>query len=202
MNFVMDIINNYGLIAILIAIMIEYACFPLPSEVILPLAGALAINNNYNFFYILFLSVIVGDIGACFCYFLGRLGGNKVLTILKKIYPKSDEGIEEAQKKYLQYSSYSVSLGRMIPLCRTYISFIAGISKQNFLKYLIFTTIGISIWNFLLIFLGYKFYQNLDYVASFYDKYKIIVLLIIGIIIICYQFYKLIKTKNIQNKKV
>lgn len=193
LDSIIGFINEYGMIAIFIAILIEYACFPIPSEVILPLSGAIAIENNTSFFYVLFLSVVAGNIGSIICYFVGFSGGRKVLDFIKKIYPKSERGIDEAQNKYNKYSNLSVSIGRLIPLCRTYISFVAGISKQNFIKYLFFSTLGITIWNSILIFLGFKFYQNLDFVISIYNDYKLVIIFIICIILIGLLFIRLFK---------
>lgn len=183
MDIVFSFINKYGLIAIFLAIAIEYACFPIPSEVILPLCGAFAFNTNYNFLFVILLSVFASLIGSTICYIIGRTGGVKFINWLKKVYPKSAHGLTEAEAKYQKYSLLSVSLGRIIPLCRTYISFISGSAKQNYFKFLLFSSFGITVWNTILIFLGFKFYENIGFVSSLYNKYKIS---IIGIFILIF----------------
>lgn len=193
LNSILDFINQYGMIAIFIAILIEYACFPIPSEVILPLAGAIAIENNSSYFYVLFISVIAGNIGSIICYLIGYCFGRKGIDFLIKIYPKSERGIYEAELKYNKYSNLSVSVGRLIPLCRTYISFIAGVSKQNFIKYLFFSSLGITVWNSILILLGFKFYQNLDYVIEIYNNYKLVIIFLLIILVIGLLFIHIFK---------
>lgn len=197
---ILSFINSYGIIAALLAILIEYSCFPIPSEVVLPLVGAIAFNKGYNFFLILFLSLIFSLLGSSVCYLIGRTGGSKAINWLKKAYPKSEKGLSEAENKYQKYSSLSVCFGRIIPLCRTYISFISGSSKQNYLKFLFFSSIGILIWNTTLIFLGYKFYENLDAVSIIYSEYKKIIFIILIFIIIISLIILLIK-KIIKSKR-
>lgn len=192
-NTFIQFIYNYGLIAIFILILLEYSCFPLPSEIVLVLSGVIAIENNISFFKIFILSVFAGVIGSSICYLLGLTLGNKILLFIEKVLPKSKKGIKEAKNKYQKFSSLSVCVGRLIPLCRTYISFIAGISKQKYIKYLFFSTIGICFWNFCLIFLGYKFYQNIDFVFKIYNNYKYIILFILSFLLILYIIFRVIK---------
>ena len=183
-DLLFSFIDKYGLIAILLAIAIEYACFPIPSEVVLPLCGALAFTKQYDFFLILFLSLFASLVGSSLCYIIGRTGGVKVINWLKKRYPKSEKGLNEAEIYYTKYSLISVSVGRIIPLCRTYISFISGSAKQNYLKFIFFSSLGIITWNAILITLGYKFYENLDYISKIYNDYKKIIIIIVIIILI------------------
>lgn len=61
MEFVMNVIDSYGLIAVFVLILLEYACFPLPSEVVLPFSGAVASQNDWTFFAILGFSVVAGS---------------------------------------------------------------------------------------------------------------------------------------------
>ncbi|MFR2551655.1 MAG: DedA family protein [Clostridioides difficile] len=68
MSVINSFILQYGLISVFVLIMIEYACFPLPSEVVLPLCGAIAARNHFGFLTILILSIIAGILGSIFCY--------------------------------------------------------------------------------------------------------------------------------------
>lgn len=175
--------------------MLEYACFPIPSEVVLPLSGLILKSLSYNFLYVVFLSSLFGLIGTLICYALGRLLGYRVLLFIIKKFPDSHEGINSTKEKYLKSAKKSVLLGRLIPLCRTYISFFSGIYKQNILEFILYSFIGIFVWNSVLIGLGYFFYDKVN-INLFYDNYKVISLVIIGVYIIIRIIKKELKTRK------
>lgn len=176
MEIIFDLIEKYGVYIVFIVIFLEYSCFPLPSEVLLPLAGAISYNNNINPFIMILLSVIAGLGGALLCYCLGYLGAKPLLQHKKEK--------KESLSFYERYGNMSVFVGRLIPLCRTYISFIAGFKKHKIMNYICYTALGIIIWNTILILLGYFFYDNIDIIGAWYIKYKYFVLAIGGTIII------------------
>lgn len=190
MDYILSLIDTYGLYIIFIIIILEYSCFPLPSEVVLPLAGAIGYTNNVNPFIMIGFSVIAGMLGATICYLIGFCGRK---TIFRK---KSEE--EKSNTLYDRYGNVAISVGRIIPLCRTYISFIAGMKKHKFLPYILFTMLGIIVWNSCLILLGYLFYDNIDIVAKYYQEYKVFILIIIGLIIIFLIYKKIVKNKKMR----
>lgn len=165
-------IDQYGLIAMMFIIFLEYACFPVSSEIILPFSGAFASVHNIPFLVILPLSVIAGLLGTSLCYAVGRFGGNALLDALSRRFPKTKASIDSSRHKFEHYGNPAVLFGRMIPLCRTYIAFIAGASTQPFRKYLTFSAIGITLWNAILIGVGYLLRENWNLVSSYYKDYK------------------------------
>jgi len=180
-------IFEYGLLAMFLIILIEYACFPISSEIVLPFSGAVASLQHINFFVILSLSVLAGLIGTSFCYTVGRLGGGALIDWLIKKFPKAEKGIISSQTKFHRYGGLAVCFGRLIPLCRTYIAFIAGAAGQSPIVFLISSFFGITIWNTILIGLGYLLREKWSQVGEYYERYKDILLpltLLIGLIIL------------------
>lgn len=186
---IFNLIDEYGVYIIFLAIFLEYACFPLPSEVILPLAGAIGYNANISPVLMIALSSIAGLLGALLCYYLGVLGS---LPFFK---PESKEE-NDSISFYEKYGNWAILFGRLIPLCRTYISFVAGVKKHKVWKYILFSSIGIIIWNSILITLGYVFYDNIDIISIWYSEYKFIILGLICIIIIIVIIKKIKKRKK------
>ncbi|MCI6014518.1 MAG: DedA family protein [Coprobacillus sp.] len=186
---IFNLIDEYGVYIIFLAIFLEYACFPLPSEVILPLAGAIGYNANISPVLMIALSSIAGLLGALLCYYLGVLGS---LPFFK---PESKEE-NDSISFYEKYGNWAILFGRLIPLCRTYISFIAGVKKHKVWKYILFSSIGIIIWNSILITLGYVFYDNIDIISIWYSEYKFIILGLICIIFIIVIIKKIKKRKK------
>lgn len=172
MDFLINLIYDYGLIAMFFIILLEYACFPVSSEIILPFSGAIASVSSIPFILILIVSILAGGIGTSICYFIGKKGGTSILSALMKKFPKTQNGINSSIKNFEKYGTYAVCIGRMIPLVRTYIAFVAGTAKQNYIKFLSASVIGIAIWNSLLIGLGYTLRENWKSVISYYEEYK------------------------------
>ena len=116
MQTLANFIDKYGLIAMMFIIFLEYACFPVSSEIILPFSGAFACVHHVPFLVILPLSVIAGLLGTSVCYAVGRFGGNTLLDALSKRFPKSKASIDSSKQKFERYGNPAVLFGRMIPL--------------------------------------------------------------------------------------
>ncbi len=196
MGIFWEYFNQYGIYVIFLFIILEYSCFPVPSEFILPIAGAYAALNNFNIIVTILISVICGLIGSTICYLLG-FGGRNI--IIKKIIKKQSSELNTSIINYNKFKNFSVCFGRVIPLCRTYISFAAGLNKHNYFSFLFFSFLGITIWNTILILLGYNLFDNLQLIESFYNKYKIFIIVILSIIIFTYILTKLIKKNKLKH---
>jgi membrane protein DedA with SNARE-associated domain len=185
---IFEIISSYGLIAVFLIIALEYACFPLPSEIVLPFSGAYAASQGIPFIVILLISAFAGLFGSLICYLVGRIGGNALLEAAKKKFGKLTAGIEASQAWFYRYGGISVMVGRMLPLCRTYISFIAGLSKQNPFKFITYSFLGITFWNFVLVGLGFKFATHWEIISLYAKRYTYVLLpfvLLLIFIVVC-----------------
>lgn len=201
MEFFTNLISDYGLIAMFLIIMLEYACFPVSSEIVLPFSGAIASSQNIHFFVILTASVIAGLIGTTICYLVGFYGGSAILQRLIKKFPKSGKGINSSYQTFDTYGASAVCFARVIPICRTYIAFISGSMKQTYSVFLLSSFIGITIWNTMLIGTGYFLQDNWQMVYTYYDEYKhILIPLLIGIIALL-VFKKLSQPKSKTSKQ-
>ncbi|MDF2473246.1 MAG: associated Golgi protein [Anaerocolumna sp.] len=184
MSYFTNLIYQYGIFAMFFIILIEYACFPISSEIVLPFSGAVASLQNISFLVILPLSVVAGLIGTSFCYIIGRIGGLKLIERIIRRFPKTEKGILSSQTKFQHYGGLAVCFGRLIPICRTYIAFIAGAAGQKYPNFLLGSVIGITLWNTLLIGLGYLLHDKWKIVGNYYERYKdvlIPLLLLIGL---------------------
>ncbi|NLO10493.1 MAG: DedA family protein [Clostridiales bacterium] len=199
MGFLSELIYDYGLIAMFLIIMLEYACFPVSSEIILPLSGAVASINNTNFLVILPLSVLAGIIGTGICYTVGWFGGGAIINGIKKRFPKSENSLNASYDRFRENGASAVCIGRVIPLVRTYIALVAGAAKLKPSVYFPASLLGITIWNTLLIGLGYSLRENYGKVAEYYSRYKhnLIPIIIISIaFFLIHRIYKRRKKKS------
>ncbi len=172
MSFIQDFISEYGTLAMFIIILLEYACFPVSSEIVLPFSGAIASINHTDFLMILPLSVLAGLIGTGICYSIGWFGGGAILHAIVRRFPKAQKGIDHANEKFRKHGGATVCIGRVIPIIRTYISLVAGAARLSPITYFTYTFLGITVWNTLLIGLGYALQENYQKVAGYYERYK------------------------------
>ena len=176
MELLTTLLHKYGLLGLCMMIFLEYACFPISSEIVLPFCGAFAKSCDISFFYLIPASILAGLLGTTLCYFVGRIGGSRVLTFLKTRFPKTRKGIEASEEKMERYGALAVCFGRVIPLCRTYIAFIAGSIKQPYSQFFSYSIFGITVWNCVLIGLGYLLKSNWNEVQRYYEEYKTILI--------------------------
>lgn len=172
METILSLFDRYGIFAMILIIFLEYACFPVSSEIILPFSGAIARAEDISFFLLLPLSVLAGLFGTGLCYLVGRLGGDALLTGLTKRFPKSEKAITASKNKFSKYGAGAVCIGRVIPLCRTYIAFVAGAAGQSPSVYFPYSLLGITVWNSALLSLGYFLQDNWGAVSGYYAQYK------------------------------
>lgn len=195
-SIIQNIIEQYGLISIFIIIMLEYANFPLPSEVILTIVGFITAKSNMNFLSVLLVSVLGGIIGSITNYFIGLYFGKPVIKYLLEKHPKTKKSIKTSMTYLKKYDKLSVMLSRAIPLARTFISIPAGMSKMNITYFILYSSIGITFWNFILIYLGYILGDNIERVMLIMKNYSLLVFAILTLSIIIYYVKRKYDKRN------
>ena len=197
MELLTSLFQKYGLFGLCLMILLEYACFPISSEIVLPFCGAFAKSYGISFFLLIPGSVLSGLLGTSLCYFAGRIGGAGILTFLKKRFPKTAKGLTASEEKMERFGALAVCFGRVIPLCRTYIAFLAGSMKQPYRQFLTYSFFGITVWNCILISLGYLFKSNWNEVQRYYEEYKLLLISTAVLLIFIFILWKLFsKRKN------
>ena len=83
-------IQNYGTSAIFVLIALEYACFPISSELVLPFAGAFGAGQDMPLFLLIIYSSIAGLAGTTLTYLIGRFGGSPLLDRLMRRFPSTE----------------------------------------------------------------------------------------------------------------
>lgn len=196
MELLTSLLKKYGLLGLCLMILLEYACFPISSEIVLPFCGAFAKSYDISFFLLIPGSVLAGLLGTSLCYAVGRIGGARVLTFLKTKFPKTEKGITASEEKMERYGALAVCFGRVIPLCRTYIAFIAGSMKQPYRQFLTYSFFGITVWNCILISLGYLLKSNWNEVQRYYEEYKLVLVATAALLVLLLFFRKLFRKPN------
>lgn len=158
MNLTMltDYFTRYGVIAIFVIVFLEYLNLPgFPAGIIMPLSGIMAAKGNIHFLWVMVITVAAGLLGSLVLYALGRKGGQVFLNAYTRRFPKQKETLEKNLEWIRRRGCIGVFLGKLLPMIRTIVSIPAGVVKMDLLKYIISSTCGILIWNFVFVGAGY-----------------------------------------------
>jgi len=143
---------------------------PIPSEVVLPLAGFLSQQGELNLALTIVTSTVGAYLGALGLYWLGAaLGLDRAIRWLAKLPLVDKEDFEKAADWFSRHGRSAVFFGRLIPGVRSLISLPAGASHMNILTFSIFTVAGSALWNSLLIGLGAALGTQYEIIATYSD---------------------------------
>src|SRR5262245_10797433 len=132
----------------MIAMMIESAMIPLPSELILPFAGFLVSDPNaiepltgqpWNFWLVVVFATIGNTIGSLIAYAIGAYGGRPFLGRYGRYLLIRPHEIDAADRFFEKWGSQTVFFSRLLPIVRTFISFPAGVARMNLSKFIVYS---------------------------------------------------------------
>ena len=184
-EWVVNTINSLGYVGIACLMLLENLFPPIPSELIMPLAGFTVTQGELKFGYVLVAGIVGSVLGATPWYFLGKYWGlertKKIADRYGKWLTLSGEDVHRAKKWFDRRGNVATGIGRLVPGIRTYISIPAGISRMSLVPFLVYSTLGTAIWISLLTYAGYILGANYERVG---DYLKPIGTLVIGLIIV------------------
>jgi membrane protein DedA with SNARE-associated domain len=162
--FIKSGISAMGFWGIVLMMAIESSCIPLPSEIIMPFSGYLALvePGRFTLFGIALAGALGCLFGSAFTYFVGLYGGRPLLERYGKYILITKHDMEAGDRFFEKYGDIAIFISRLLPVVRTFISLPAGIAKVRFWKFCVYTLTGSFIWCFLLGYVGYKFGENLE----------------------------------------
>lgn len=148
--------TTYGAVAIFVIVLLEYLNLPgFPAGVIMPLSGVMAAQGDISFFTVMVITETAGLTGSVILYLFGLKGGEFFLEAYIKRFPKHKQGLEKNMDWVRQKGAKGVFIAKLIPMIRTLVSIPAGVLKMPLGKYIVSSTFGIFIWNFVFVGAGY-----------------------------------------------
>ncbi|MFC5649475.1 DedA family protein [Paenibacillus solisilvae] len=154
------LIDTLGIWGIFVGMILESACIPIPSEVILLSGGAAVAIGSMSYTEVVFAGVLGNLIGSIIAYYVGLRGGRVLIERYGKYVLLRSSHFEQAQRWFERYGESTVFFTRNLPFIRTFISLPAGIAGMNFRKFFIFTFLGCIPWNMALVYAGLKLGMN------------------------------------------
>lgn len=169
-DWISGLVESGGYLAIVALVFLENVFPPIPSELILPLAGSVAGRGGISLVGAIVAATIGSVAGALGWYWVGWWLGLERLKSWAAKHGRwitlSPEEIERADAWFDRHSGKSVLIGRLIPTIRTLISVPAGISGMTLRRFLLFSTLGTAAWSALLIGAGYLLGEQYESVGN------------------------------------
>ncbi|GGO13052.1 hypothetical protein GCM10010116_26300 [Microbispora rosea subsp. aerata] len=167
-EWLIDLMETLGAPGAAIAIALENLFPPLPSEVILPLAGFTASRGEMNLFAVLLWTTAGSVAGALALYWAGALlGRERTLALAARIPLLKVSDIVKTEAWFLKHGRKTVFFGRMIPIFRSLISVPAGVERMPLGVFTLLTTAGSLIWNTLFVLAGWTLGENWSLVETY-----------------------------------
>lgn len=191
-EWALKIVEALGYFGVFLLIAIENLIPPIPSELILPLAGFSVGRGRLNFIGVTIAATAGSVLGALVLYAIGYyIGEQRVRRFIRRIerlpllrHLVHEPDIDKAQDWFVRHGSAAVFFGRLIPVVRSAISIPAGFARMNLAWFIVYTIIGSSIWNSILIGAGWLLGANWQAVEGYVKYFQYVVIVVVGVAVL------------------
>jgi membrane protein DedA with SNARE-associated domain len=179
-DWITAIITRIGETGIALLMFLENVLPPIPSEVIMPLAGFIASRGQMALAAVILAGTIGSLAGAVLWYWIGRKLGRRRMKRLTRRTGRwlavSPQDVDRAEDWFARYGGLAVLVGRLVPTVRTFISVPAGITAMPFGRFLVYTLVGTALWTALLAAAGFVLAAQYHRIADWLDPVSAAVL--------------------------
>jgi membrane protein DedA with SNARE-associated domain len=167
--FLTSLYGAVGYLGVFVAMMIESAMIPLPSELILPFAGWLVSDPTqiepltgqpWSFWIVVIVATLGNTAGSLIAYAIGAYGGRPFLERYGRYLLIRPHEIAAADRFFERYGAATVFFGRLLPIVRTFISFPAGVTRMPLTRFIAYSTAGALPWSIALVWAGTQLGAN------------------------------------------
>jgi membrane protein DedA with SNARE-associated domain len=159
-----------GYLGVVLAMALESCCIPLPSEVVMPLAGVYVLQypDRFTLLGVAAAGALGCVVGSAIAYAIGRSGGRSLLLRYGRYVLISQADAERADRLFGHYGSPVVLFARLLPIVRTYISLPAGMARMPFLRFCLYSLVGSLLWCLALAWVGMKVGEHSSQLATLF----------------------------------
>ena len=195
--FTLQLYDAVGYLGVAIAVALETIVAPIPSEIILPMAGWKVSQSAadpsvlepltglpWNLPLAVGLATAGSLVGAVVGYYIGAWGGRPLLDRYGRYVGIGAEDLDRADRWFDRWGGWAVFFGRMVPLVRTFVSYPAGISRMSMPRFLLFTTLGSVPWNLGLIYAGFLVGENYPVIEETIKPYEYVIYAVVIAIVV------------------
>lgn len=185
---------KYALVLLLMAV--QSACVPIPSEVIMPFAGATLAHSQWDLVVLAVLASLASNVGSIPAYWVGARGGRPMVERYGSYLLLSRHDLDRVDGFFVRFGSLAVLIGRMLPIVRTFIAFPAGVAKMNQWKFHIYTFIGSFPWCYALAYIGMKLGASFNSNPEFQSIFHRFHLAVEAVLVVGFVWYVWTHWKN------
>lgn len=178
---------SYGLLFVVIFMETGFVVTPfLPGDSLLFAAGALAAMGSFKIFFLWILMALAAVLGDTANYWIGHFLGREVFERNSRLFKK--EYLEEAEAFYAKHGGAAIFLGRFVPIVRTFVPFVAGVSEMSYGHFITYNIIGGLTWVSLFL-LGGFWFGNIPFVKNNFH-YVVVLIVLISVVPIVWTAIK------------
>ena len=163
---------------------LESMIAPVPSEVVMPFAGYLIVQGKFTALGAVIASSLGTIIGSLLGYYMGKVGGYPVVHRFGRYLLLDPEHLEITVKWFEKRGDLTILICRFVPVVRHLISIPAGVGNMNLVKFCIYTLVGGTIWNSILLWAGVKLGNHWDVIHHYSHEVDYVVvacILVVGV---------------------
>ena len=195
LTFSGDVYDFMGWFGVVVLMSIESTAIPLPSEIIMPLAGwRLVLDEGHGVPHVLlagFWGAVGSLIGSLVEYYISRAGGRPMIEKYGKYFLVTQKDLERADRWFQTRGELTVFIARMIPGVRGFISIPAGIARMNVVRFSIFTFTGALPWTIGLAWGGFLLGENYDSIRDVSKPFDIPIIGTVLVIIVWFLWRRI-----------
>jgi membrane protein DedA with SNARE-associated domain len=197
--WVRDIIEALGYPGIVLVMALENIFPPIPSELVMPLAGFMASDGAFNIVAVVIAGTIGSLIGALALYYVGVWADESLIRRALRRWGRllltSEDDLDTALAYFERHGHAVIFFGRLIPVIRSLISIPAGMCRMSLPRFLFYSLIGTALWSSALSYAGWALGENYDRVAGWIERYQTIVIALIAIALAFFVYRRAIRPR-------
>ncbi|MEO6729139.1 MAG: DedA family protein [Candidatus Dojkabacteria bacterium] len=194
-DWIINLVSTFGYLGVIAAMVIESSSIPLPSEVIMGIAGYLVYKGELNLLAVGLAGAIGNLIGSSIMYGIGVKGGRPLIKRFGHKVHMDEERFNKVDTWFKKYGDKVIFFSQLLPIVRTFVSLPAGILKINYIKFVTYTFTGAFIWCFLLAFISSQLGNTWEVLLQFMHQVELGLIVLGGAAIIGYIIYRMYKRK-------
>lgn len=187
-NWITGVIERLGYAGVAALTFLENLFPPIPSELVIPLAGFVAAQGGLQIGLVIATATVGSLAGATVWYAIGRRIGERRLRAWVERHGKwltlSAKDVDRAQFWFQRHGNAAVFLGRLMPGVRTFVSLPAGFSSMPIGPFLLYSTLGTVIWTAALAYAGVVLQSNFAAVGNYLNVVTDVLLGVIGVMLV------------------
>ncbi|HEU4658895.1 MAG TPA: DedA family protein [Capillimicrobium sp.] len=161
-----DAVTSAGYAGLVAIMVLENLFPPIPSEIVLPLAGYEVAQGQLQFVWTLLAATGGALIGALILYAVGRYGGRPAVERYGRLLRVGEEEIARSEQWFARWGDWVVLGARLVPGARSVVSVPAGMARMPLARFVALTTLGSLAWNLVLIGVGHQLGANWDSISG------------------------------------